>query len=180
MLDCVLVTLLAPTAVLGVSSKAARMASNKGILARLTSFSSMLPSNIFQASTPAASFTLSQRVLCYIVKGLEYSLAGMTCGFIGQTFANSMMLVKRKVSTSDDHVPIPDAFRTALVWGLFMGVSSNTRYQVVAGLERAVELTPLAKSFPLVANAFTVFIRFVNNIYGGEQFVDLARWAGVQ
>lgn len=179
-MDCVLVTLLAPSAVLGVSSKAARMASKTGLVAKLMSLSSRLPSNVFQASAAGAKFTLGQRFLCYIIKGLEYSLAGMVCGFVGQSFANSMMLVKRRMSTSDDHVPIPDAFRTALVWGLFMGVSSNTRYQVVAGLERAMELTPLAKSLPLTANVFTVFIRFVNNIYGGEQFVDMARWAGVQ
>jgi len=179
-MDCVLVTLLAPTAVLGVSTKAARMASKTGVVSKLVGLSSRLPSNVFQASAAGARFTLGQRFLCYIVKGLEYSLAGMVCGFVGQSFANSMMLVKRRMSTSDDHVPIPDAFRTALVWGLFMGVSSNTRYQVVAGLERAMELTPLAKSLPLTANAFTVFVRFVNNIYGGEQFVDMARWAGVQ
>jgi len=179
-MDCVLVTLLAPSAVLGVSNKAARMASKTGLVAKLVSLSSRLPSNVFQASAAGARFTLGQRFQCYIIKGLEYSLAGMVCGFVGQSFANSMMLVKRRMSTSDDHVPIPDAFRTALVWGLFMGVSSNTRYQVVAGLERAMELTPLAKSLPLTANVFTVFVRFVNNIYGGEQFVDMARWAGVQ
>ena len=45
---------------------------------------------------------------------------------------------------------------------------------------RAVEALPLAKRVPALANAATVVIRFANNIYGGEQFVDLARWAGVQ
>jgi hypothetical protein len=33
---------------------------------------------------------------------------------------------------------------------------------------------------PPVAMAFTVGVRFVNNIYGGMQFVDWARWSGVQ
>ncbi len=32
--------------------------------------------------------------------------------------------------TKEDDVPVPPLFKTALVWGLFMGVSSNTRYQV--------------------------------------------------
>ncbi len=27
-------------------------------------------------------------------------------------------------------MPVPPLFKTALVWGLFMGVSSNLRYQV--------------------------------------------------
>lgn len=69
--------------------------------------------------------------------------------------------------------------RTALVWGLFMGVSSNLRYQVVFGLERLVDLSIAAK-VPQVAYATTVAIRFVNNVIGGENFIDMARWAGVQ
>jgi len=59
-------------------------------------------------------------------------------------------------------------------------VSSNTRYQIVNGLEQVVESSPLAKKFPPVAMAFTVGVRFANNIYGGMQFVDWAKWSGVQ
>lgn len=38
---------------------------------------------------------------------------------------------------------------TALTWGLFMGVSSNVRYQVVFGLERVVDKT-VARRVPQV------------------------------
>ena len=31
---------------------------------------------------------------------------------------------------SEDDVPVPPLMKTALTWGLFMGVSSNLRYQV--------------------------------------------------
>lgn len=64
--------------------------------------------------------------------------------------------------------------------GVFLAVSSNTRYQIVNGLERLVEGSPMAKQVPPVAMAFTVGVRFANNIYGGMQFVDWARWSGVQ
>lgn len=64
--------------------------------------------------------------------------------------------------------------------GVFLAVSSNTRYQIVNGLERVVEASPVAKRVPTIAMAFTVGIRFANNIYGGMQFVDWARWSGVQ
>jgi hypothetical protein len=77
-------------------------------------------------------------------------------------------------------IPVPPLFRTACVWALFMGVSSNTRYQIVFGLERLVEGTALAKNVPAIANLATIAIRFANNIYGGEQFIDMARWAGIQ
>ena len=149
----------------------------------------------------------------------------------------------------DDDVAVPPLLGTSLVWGLFMGVSSNLRYQVVFGLERLVDMTiarkvpqvrtysssgsegedrefqtgwtmlscvPMCRLCALVlpnsvhcrltarparrsvlesalrflihaalphvqvAYGTTVAIRFVNNVIGGEQFVDLARWAGVQ
>lgn len=64
--------------------------------------------------------------------------------------------------------------------GVFLSVSSNTRYQIVNGLERIVEASPMAKKVPPVALAFTVGVRFANNVYGGMQFVDWARWSGVQ
>lgn len=80
---------------------------------------------------------------------------------------------------SEHDVAVPPLFRTALVWGLFMGVSSNLRYQAVFGLERLVDAT-VARRVPQVAYATTVGIRFVNNVIGGENFIDMARWAGVQ
>ena len=38
----------------------------------------------------------------------------------------------------------------------------------------------IAKKVPQAAYVATILIRFVNNIIGGEQFIDMARWAGVQ
>ncbi|KAF3975237.1 hypothetical protein CMV_001509 [Castanea mollissima] len=51
---------------------------------------------------------------------------------------------------------------------------------VINGLEHLVEASPIAKQVPPVAMAFTVGVRFANNVYGGMQFVDWARWSGVQ
>jgi len=61
-----------------------------------------------------------------------------------------------------------------------LSVSSNTRYQIINGLERVVEASPFAKKFPPAAMAFTVGVRLANNIYGGMQFVDWARLSGCQ
>ena len=51
--------------------------------------------------------------------------------------------------------------------------------QIVFGLERLVDMT-IARSIPQVAYGTTIAIRFVNNVIGGENFIDMARWAGVQ
>jgi hypothetical protein len=38
----------------------------------------------------------------------------------------------------------------------------------------------IARRIPQIAYFTTLAIRFVNNIIGGENFIDMARWAGVQ
>ena len=44
--------------------------------------------------------------------------------------------------------------------GAFLAVSSNTRYQIINGLERLVEASPVAKRVPAASLAFTVGVRF--------------------
>uniref|UniRef100_A0A2P2N8A6 Uncharacterized protein n=1 Tax=Rhizophora mucronata TaxID=61149 RepID=A0A2P2N8A6_RHIMU len=90
------------------------------------------------------------------------------------------MTAKRSIRKSEDDVPVPPLVKTAALWGVFLGFSSNTRYQIINGLERLVEASPLAKQVPLIAMAFAVGVRFANSIYGGMQFVEWARWSGVQ
>jgi hypothetical protein len=51
--------------------------------------------------------------------------------------------------------------------------------QVVFGLERLVDST-IGKKFPPVAYAGTFTFRFINNVLGGENFIDMARWTGIQ
>ncbi|KAI8462697.1 MAG: hypothetical protein J3K34DRAFT_455167 [Monoraphidium minutum] len=173
-LDVALVSLIAPRAVLGRTP----MAVKGGPLAK---WLATVPSAMFEASIPGVkTYKPSARIACVFVKFLEYSLAGIACGLVGQGVANSLMHAKRHFAGPSEHdVEVPPLLMTSLVWGLFMGVSSNLRYQVVFGLERLVDMT-IARKVPQVAYGTTVGIRFVNNVIGGENFIDLARWAGVQ
>eukprot|EP00890_Picochlorum_soloecismus_P002669 jgi/Picsp_1/3402/NSC_06240-R1_chloroplast lumenal protein len=170
-MDVVLVSLLAPVAVAGRKRKVPKTG--------LRRWSSQLPSAVFEKSVDK-KYTFSDRVGCYIARGLEYSLAGIVCGFVGQGIASGLMTAKRQyMGSKEGDVEVPPVFESALVWGAFMGLSANTRYQVVFGLERIVDET-VARRIPQVAYLTTLAIRFVNNIIGGEQFIDMARWAGVQ
>lgn len=38
----------------------------------------------------------------------------------------------------------------------------------------------IARRIPSIAYFTTLAIRFANNVVGGENFIDMARWAGVQ
>ncbi|KEH38921.1 protein RETICULATA-RELATED 1, chloroplastic [Medicago truncatula] len=172
--DIALVGLLAPYARIG------KPALSKGLLGRIQHACAALPSSVFEAERPGCKFSAMQRIATYFYKGALYGSVGFGCGIIGQGIANMIMNAKRSISKSEDDIPIPPLLQSAALWGFFLAVSSNTRYQIINGLESLVEASPVAKKVPLVAMAFTVGVRFGNNIYGGMQFVDWAKLSGVQ
>ena len=54
-----------------------------------------VPSAVFAPSVPGAPrYSPGDRLACLGVKFLEYSLAGMACGFVGQGVANGLMHIK--------------------------------------------------------------------------------------
>lgn len=176
-LDIALVGMLAPYVSFG------RATTGVGSRARLSRAIQALPSSIFEAARPGRAFSVDQRVLAFVYKAVQYGVAGFSCGVVGQGIASSIMTLKRKYRPAGEHeeeVAVPPIFESAALWGVFMAISSNTRYQIINGLERVVESSPISRRVPPVALAFTVGIRFANNIYGGMQFVDWARLAGVQ
>lgn len=176
-LDIALVGMLAPYVSFG------RASAGVGSRARLSRAIQALPSSIFEAARPGRSFSVEQRVAAFLYKAVQYGLAGFGCGVVGQGIASSIMTLKRKYRQSEQHeeeVAVPPIFKSAALWGVFMALSSNTRYQIINGLERVVEGSAISRRVPPIALAFTVGIRFANNIYGGMQFVDWARLAGVQ
>eukprot|EP00268_Persea_americana_P034630 TRINITY_DN3424_c0_g1_i1.p1 TRINITY_DN3424_c0_g1~~TRINITY_DN3424_c0_g1_i1.p1 ORF type:complete len:446 (+),score=128.45 TRINITY_DN3424_c0_g1_i1:344-1681(+) len=169
-----LVGLLAPYARIGQPSL------SNGFFGRMQRAYGALPSSVFEAERPGCRFSIQQRIGTYFYKGVLYASVGFVCGLIGQGIANLIMTAKRSIKKSEEDIPVPPLVKSAALWGVFLAVSSNTRYQIINGLERLVEASPVAKKVPPVALAFTVGVRFANNIYGGMQFVDWARWSGVQ
>ncbi|KAK4478525.1 hypothetical protein RD792_014005 [Penstemon davidsonii] len=169
-----LVGMLAPYARIGQPS------ASQGYFGRMLRAYGALPSSVFEAERPGSRYSINQRVATYFYKGILYGLVGFGCGIIGQGIANLIMTAKRNISKSEDDIPVPPLVKSAALWGVFLAVSSNTRYQIINGLERIVESSPLAKKVPPAAMAFTVGVRFANNVYGGMQFVDWARLSGVQ
>ncbi|XP_076957629.1 protein RETICULATA-RELATED 1, chloroplastic-like [Bidens hawaiensis] len=173
--DIAMVGMLAPYARIGKQTVA-----SGGLFSGLKNSVLALPSSVFEFERPGCSFSAQQRLASYFYKGILYGAIGFGCGIVGQGIANMIMNAKRRMHSSEDDVKVPPLVQSAVLWGVFLAVSSNTRYQVVNGLESLVEASPLAKQVPVVAMAFTVGVRFANNIYGGMQFVDWARLSGVQ
>ncbi|CAN6863264.1 protein RETICULATA-RELATED 1, chloroplastic [Brassica napus] len=174
--DVALVGLLAPYARIGKTS----VPSSTGLFSGLKRSCAALPSSVFEAERPGCKFSVNQRIATFFYKGVLYGSVGFGCGLIGQGIANLIMTAKRSIKKSEEDVPVPPLFESAALWGVFLGLSSNARYQIINGLERVVEGSTAAKRIPVVAMAFTVGVRFANNVYGGMQFVDWAKLSGVQ
>ncbi|KAK6936150.1 Protein RETICULATA-related, partial [Dillenia turbinata] len=121
--------------------------------------------NVFEAERSGCKFSTKQRVATYFYEGVMYGAVGFVWYHRARDckFNHDCQKVGRR-----DQV------------GVFLVVSSNTRCQIINGPERVVEASLLAKKIPPVAMAFTVGVRFANNIYGGMQFVEWAKLSGVQ
>lgn len=85
-LDVVLVTLLAPVAVPGRKKTISQTSG-------LRQWAAELPSAVFEKSS-VTKYSVTDRVGCYVARGLEYSLAGIACGVVGQGIASGMMQLK--------------------------------------------------------------------------------------
>ena len=132
-LDCVLVTLLAPAAAVWGGERAKQMMSDSA----LKRFFASLPS----AAAARGAFTAQQRFASFLVTGAQYTAAGFVAGIVGQTLANSAILVRRQLmgeSTSSEDMKTQPVLKSAMVWAIFMGISSNPRYQTVYLVERMV------------------------------------------
>lgn len=174
-LDVALVSLLAPVAIVGAKPLSAGKTGIAKYLAKL-------PSAMFEADIKGLrEYSLSQRIISFFFKGAQYAVIGFACGLVGQGMANSLMVLRRHLAggATEADVAVPPLLKSAFVWAVFMGVSSNTRYQTVVGLERLVDIS-VAKRIPQIATVTTIIFRFINNIIGGENFIDMARWFGVQ
>ncbi|CAM0905746.1 unnamed protein product [Alopecurus aequalis] len=178
-----LVGVVVNVALVGMLAPYARFrggSASASLLGRVRHSYDALPSSVFEAEKPGYSFSIQQRIGSYFFKGFLYGAVGFSCGLVGQGIANLIMTAKRSVKKSEHDVPVPPLLKTSALWGVFLGVSSNTRYQVINALERVVEASPLGKRVPAASLAFTVGVRFANNVYGGMQFVDWARMSGCQ
>ncbi|KAL6195902.1 hypothetical protein ACLB2K_031519 [Fragaria x ananassa] len=111
---------------------------------------------VFEAERPGCRFSLKQRVATFFYKGVLYGSVGFVCGIIGQGIANMIMNAKRSIKKLEEDVAVPPLVKSAALWGVFLAISSNTRYQIVNGLEGLVEASPLTKRVPPIAMAFTI------------------------
>ncbi|CAL5423777.1 unnamed protein product [Camellia sinensis] len=171
--DFMLVYLPAPTV-----SLRPPVAVNAGSIAK---FFYNCPDNAFQVALAGTSYTFLQRIGAIVRNGAKLFVVGTASSLIGTVVTNALMAARKFVDKSfTDEVENVPVVATSVAYGVYMAVSSNLRYQVVAGVIEQRILEPLVHQHKLILSALCFAVRTGNTFLGSLLWVDYARWTGVQ
>ncbi|CAA3028255.1 RETICULATA-RELATED 4, chloroplastic-like [Olea europaea subsp. europaea] len=171
--DFMLVYLPAPTV-----SLRPPIAVNAG---RIAKFFHNCPDNAFQVALPGISYSLLQRLGAIVRNGAKLFAVGTTSSLVGTVVTNTLINARKAVDHSAagevENVPV---LSTSVAYGVYMAVSSNLRYQVLAGVIEQRILEPLLHEHKLFLGAICFAVRTGNTFLGSLLWVDYARWIGIQ
>ncbi|XP_044504695.1 protein RETICULATA-RELATED 4, chloroplastic-like [Mangifera indica] len=171
--DFMLVYLPAPTVSLRSS-----VAASAGPIAK---FFHNCPDNAFQVALAGTSYSFLHRLGAIARNGAKLFAVGTTSSLVGtavtNAFINARKTVNNNAAAEVENVPI---FSTSAAYGVYMAVSSNLRYQVLAGVIEQRILEPLLHKHKLILSAVCFAVRTGNTYLGSLLWVDYARLIGIQ
>ncbi|KAA8496491.1 Protein RETICULATA-RELATED 4, chloroplastic [Porphyridium purpureum] len=186
----VVMALLADFGLTYFPAPAVQLSSSKqasaGFIQKALEYGKTLPSSVFQTELP---YTMGQRVSTYAFKSVQLFVVGVCCAAIGTALSQFVTLVNSKVSKRNHPAaPVTAAAGkagakiayTAAMYGLFLGLSSNTRYQLVSGIEMHVFPRLFHSAHPLVETAGSFALRFGNTVIGSLNWVWWGKITGAQ
>ncbi|KAG5565161.1 hypothetical protein RHGRI_001154 [Rhododendron griersonianum] len=171
--DFMLVWLPAPT----VSLRPA-LAVSAGPLAK---FFYGCPDNAFQVALAGTSYSFLQRVGAIVRNGAKLFAVGTGASLVGTGITNGLINARKAIDKTfageAEDVPI---LSTSVAYGVYMAVSSNLRYQVLAGVIEQRILEPFLHQHKIWLSATCFAVRTGNTFLGSLMWVDYARWVGIQ
>ncbi|VFQ94190.1 unnamed protein product [Cuscuta campestris] len=130
---------------------------------------------------PGTSFSLLQRFGAIARNGAKLFAVGTTSSMVGTLVTNALINARKTVDKASagevENVPV---LSTSFAYGVYMAVSSNLRYQVLAGVIEQRMLEPLLHQHKLALSALCFAVRTGNTFLGSLLWVDYARWIGIQ
>lgn len=139
------------------------------------------PDNAFQVALSGTSYTLLQRLGAIVRNGAKLFVVGTSASLVGTGVTNALIKARKALdkdfAMEAEEVPL---IETSVAYGVYMAVSSNLRYQVVAGVIEQRILEPLLHNQKLMLSALCFAVRTANTFLGSLLWVDYARWVGVQ
>ncbi|KAL2642151.1 hypothetical protein R1flu_009738 [Riccia fluitans] len=171
--DFMLVWLPAPTVALRPA-----LATSAG---KITKFFYNCPDNAFQIALRGTSYSTLQRVGAIVRNGSKLFVVGTSASLIGTAATNGLIKLRKAVDKNfegeSEDIPIVS---TSLAYGVYMAISSNLRYQVLAGVVEQRVLEPLLHNQKVALGVSSFAVRTANTFLGSLLWVDYARWVGVQ
>ncbi|CAK8575443.1 unnamed protein product [Lathyrus sativus] len=139
------------------------------------------PENAFQVALAGSSFSLIQRIGAIVRNGAKLFAVGTGASLVGTGVTNALINARKVVDKSfaDEAEEVP-VLSTSVAYGVYMAVSSNLRYQILAGIIEQRILDPLLHQNKLLLSAVCFAVRTGNTFLGSLLWVDYARWVGVQ
>lgn len=182
-MNFVLVYLLTPALAKNIMAKNVSTQAATGLFAQL-------PANVFARG----NYSLPMRIAGFLHKSALFSVCGFVASVIGTSVSYGLVMLRQRSSViaktktnghqgqDQEHQEqqpspkLPNVFTNSLAWAGFMFVSSSPRYQVVAGVERAVfQFAPDS-----LAKFSSGLVRTGNNVLGGATWVLWAKAIGLQ
>ncbi|EPS61857.1 hypothetical protein M569_12935, partial [Genlisea aurea] len=172
--DFMLVYLPAPTV-----SLRPPLSFNAGAIAK---FFHSCPDNAFQIALPGTSFSLIQRIGAIARNGSKLFAVGTTSSLVGTLVTNAVINARKAVdhAAGGGEVESVPVVSTSVAYGIYMAVSSNLRYQIVAGVIEQRLLEPLLHQHKLLLSGACFAVRTGNTFLGSLLWVDYARFIGIQ
>ncbi|OVA07826.1 protein of unknown function DUF399 [Macleaya cordata] len=142
-----------------------------------------IPDNAFQKNIAGRDWHLNHRVASVLIGGLKLAGVGFISSIGAVASSNVLYAIRRllnpalAVKQTNRRSPL---LKTAVVYGSFLGISANLRYQIIAGIVEHRIADYLQSSQPLLVNMLSFVVRTVNSYWGTQQWIDLARLTGLQ
>ncbi|KAL9418678.1 hypothetical protein AB3S75_036600 [Citrus x aurantiifolia] len=147
----------------------------------LTGLLGCIPDNAFQKNLVGKEWGLSHRLASVLFGGLKLASVGFISS-IGAVAASNILYAIRKFinpAFTNQQVKRSPILKTAVVYSCFLGISANLRYQIIAGVVEH-RISEEFSSQTLLVNMLSFLSRTINSYWGTQQWVDLARFSGLQ
>ena len=159
-------------------------------LSKFETFLAGCPDNSFQKCTPGTTFSILQRIFAMVKVAPKLFVIGFIAMALGTGFTTALGLVRNISQNGIKSVGIEtiiskaaadgvfDLFKNSLAIGLYLAVSTNLRYQVVAGILESRVIDPLFGKYPFFQGLGSFIVRTINTYVGSAMMVDFLRLMG--
>ncbi|KAK7281078.1 hypothetical protein RIF29_08753 [Crotalaria pallida] len=141
-----------------------------------------IPDNAFQKNPVGTNWNLNHRVASVLLGGLKLASVGFISSIVAVASSNFIYAIRKFLNpavVTNERVLRSPMLKTAVVCACFLGVSSNLRYQIIAGLvEQRISDQFASQTF--LVNMISFVTRTINSYWGAQQWIDLARFTGLQ